>query len=707
MKLQEIKQKYPQYQEIPDGELASKLHQKYYPQMEFQDFASRVGYVDPVAQDLSQIDFNDPAQKQNYLLGAAREFLQGQTLGFSDEIGSAIAASMAAGVEMAKDGANPIEVFQREYPLMVEGIRGEQSQFQEENPVASVALNVAGGFATVGGPASKVVKVPAKEAVKQGAKVGAKYGAVAGTGFADSENLLSVDTAINTALGGAGGAVFGAAIAKATPVVSGYLKQAFSRSGTKESVQLMDEAGRFTEEGVKKLESLFASGKLTPKQADDEIQKQLVAKGVLTPEQARRFNLFKQYDLPSTRANVTQSTDDWVSQQSLAKKTGAVSKTVAQQDEKLIGNVQNKIEDFKPLSSTLPEANQAVTNVITDLNKKLNVAVGAAYKEAEKQAKGQPRVLLNNYARAISNNRGTEKASGGVISHAKGVLQNKGLIKKDANIDINKRGRRTTGEQLKKLTVKEAEEVRKELNRIYDSVSPEGKRLIGRLKDAIDKDVENAVGRDIFKGARQAKITHRKIIERGRRDKFDKSTRSYLEDVIDNKISEKDVIPKLLNAADDDFVSVKRYLTKEAGDGGQQAWTEIKAEVIRDALEHAISTQGKTDGGGKVFNAGKFKTRINRLKKSKKFTELFNLDEQKFIEDIIEIGEYRIPPRNAQQGKGPSELIGEEINNTILGKISFIGNGAKKISSALSDVKAANRLLKPEKQTEKILRSTD
>jgi hypothetical protein len=44
MNLQEIRQKYPQYGDLTDQALADSLHKKYYADMPFEDFASRIGY---------------------------------------------------------------------------------------------------------------------------------------------------------------------------------------------------------------------------------------------------------------------------------------------------------------------------------------------------------------------------------------------------------------------------------------------------------------------------------------------------------------------------------------------------------------------------------------------------------------------------------------------------------------------------------------
>ena len=45
MNLSEIRSKYPQYDSISDDVLVQKLHDKYYPDMDINDFSSRVGYT--------------------------------------------------------------------------------------------------------------------------------------------------------------------------------------------------------------------------------------------------------------------------------------------------------------------------------------------------------------------------------------------------------------------------------------------------------------------------------------------------------------------------------------------------------------------------------------------------------------------------------------------------------------------------------------
>jgi hypothetical protein len=49
MTLAEFRKRYPQYNDIPDQELAERLHRKYYFELSFEEFARRIGYTPPVS----------------------------------------------------------------------------------------------------------------------------------------------------------------------------------------------------------------------------------------------------------------------------------------------------------------------------------------------------------------------------------------------------------------------------------------------------------------------------------------------------------------------------------------------------------------------------------------------------------------------------------------------------------------------------------
>jgi len=473
-------------------------------------------------------------------------------------------------------------------------------------------------------------------------------------------------------------------------------------------VVVQNDTSQITEQALAKIDDIFKNGG-SPDEINAAVSNELQISGVLTPEQAKNFNLFAKRNVPPLRANVTQSTDDFRQLQDSIKRSGAVSERVAEQDEQLFKIARDGIENIGPTTQDIVETNSSLFKVIDGRVSELDNIVFEAYSKARDVAKGQPRVTLDNLSKAISDSRGSENISGGVISAVRGVLKNKGALRTGSDIDINKRGPRITGEDTRKLTVTEAEEIRQNLNRFYESASPEGRRIIRELKNALDDDVASAVGEDIFKDARQAKINMQAVIERGRRNKFDKTKGSFLEDVIDNKIPEEKIIPRLLTGRDDDFTAFKRFLLNDAGPEGIQSFNNIKAQVLRDALDKAI-TQGKGEGGQAIFSGAGFRNALKGIKQTKKYNELFNADERELIDDIIEISRLRVPNRSVAQGSGPSgfaiQQAKNEINRAIFKQIPLIGEKAQAIADAITASSNARRQLDPLRETRKVVETT-
>lgn len=99
MNIREIREKYPQYGNISDKELAERLHQKYYKDMDFADFSRRIGYKAAVQPEINLPPLSPELRARpggNYgngvlaaglgglgegLLGGAESFLNGATLG--------------------------------------------------------------------------------------------------------------------------------------------------------------------------------------------------------------------------------------------------------------------------------------------------------------------------------------------------------------------------------------------------------------------------------------------------------------------------------------------------------------------------------------------------------------------------------------------------------------------------------------------------
>lgn len=75
--IQEIRQKYPQYEDMTDEQLAQALHKKFYSDMEFSDFAQRIGMVPKVDETESKRGMLDELGRQLGLTG--RYIVEGAT----------------------------------------------------------------------------------------------------------------------------------------------------------------------------------------------------------------------------------------------------------------------------------------------------------------------------------------------------------------------------------------------------------------------------------------------------------------------------------------------------------------------------------------------------------------------------------------------------------------------------------------------------
>ena len=455
-------------------------------------------------------------------------------------------------------------------------------------------------------------------------------------------------------------------------------------------IDIVDDAGVVTNEAIDFVENAIKRQELS---GADDVVGGLQELGILTPEELKRAQVFQRRGVQPLRANLTQSTDDFRDLQDAIKRSGPVAEAVAEQDLSLARVVTEGIENIAPASGDIVQTNsnlfQAVDNVVSSLDR----VVDQAYAAARRGAPTARNVRYDNLAGALRKNVGLENASGGIPSALRGELRNKGILTPKSKFD-----------PVGLTDVKTAEEVRQFLNSMFDQQNPRGNSLIRELKDALDEDVAAAAGGDVFAGARKAKQEVQRIIERGQRNRRDKTKGSFLEDVIFNKISEEKIFSRLMSGRDDDFIKFKRFLLQDAGEQGFQTWQDIKGQALRNALEKATKTQGKVEGGGAVFNSRLFANEFKSLKESKKYNELFNLDERELIDDIIEIGTLRIPPRAVQSGSGPSGFAVDAARREIIKRIPLVGPEADALMDTMKNLKTDARQLDPLKETTTAIR---
>lgn len=420
-------------------------------------------------------------------------------------------------------------------------------------------------------------------------------------------------------------------------------------------VKFFDETGAITAEGVDALKKAEDAGADLVKVAD-KVTENLQAEGVLTAEEAARFNLFHKRGVQPTRAQVTQAGTDFMEQQELAKTSNALSEVLANQDERLADLAREGIESIGPSANDLADTNASVYAAIDDVVSAADAEVSKAYQAARMESTGIPDIPVDNLVQTLKSNVGNNQITKGLISSIRTELKNRGILD----------GWKRTG----KVNAADAEGIRQYMNSLYDSTTPKGRMILRELKDSLDSDVEKVVGRDIFFEARKSKKDFQKLIERQKRNKFDKARGSLLEDIVDNKIPEEKIVTKLKAARNADLEKLKTFFLEDSGDGGIQAWNNVKSQVLRDALNEAIGTMGKAEGGIAKFNVGKFRGQMRKLKDSGKYKILFNAAERELIDDIIKIGELRIPTSGAVMGLGPTaQAVKDVANNVVKGEL--------------------------------------
>lgn len=402
--------------------------------------------------------------------------------------------------------------------------------------------------------------------------------------------------------------------------------------------------GKFSQEALKVIESVRG------------------AKGL---EWANNFNLFKEMGIEPTRVNITRSMDDYVQQADMAKKTGAVSDKLAAQSQGLQNNVGQRIDAFDPENFDSAATGEAIQKTLRDVVQEMDSQVDAAYAAAREASAGQPRIRLDGFMGAINSNRGMERSSGGIISMADGVAKNMGIMKTGQRINRNKREARNKGENTRMITVEEAYQIRKQLGRDYESANGAGQGMIRELQKAIDEDIIRVVGEDTFAGAKAANTAYHNAIGRKKADKHDISARqdSLLENIINGKVQGERIIGKLASADKRDVIALRDFLIERSG---PKAWDEVKASILRDALEQATKNQTTLAGGVKDFKEATFVKYLANMGRDGKMNVIFNADELAWIKKIGKIGELRGPMVGVVNGSGPSGLAVETLGQKII-----------------------------------------
>jgi hypothetical protein len=180
--ISEVRQKYPQYADMSDQQLADALHSKFYADIPKADFYGRIGLgsQDPAIPTPAQVNAEATANKGGgplrYIDNLVRQGANALTFGFADELSAG--ASQLTGIGPTASAPS--------YDAALAQERARDKGFEQSNPVAATGAQIAGSMLSFGPGAAMAARAPTIGGkILKSATVAAPMGAL--TGFGQGE----------------------------------------------------------------------------------------------------------------------------------------------------------------------------------------------------------------------------------------------------------------------------------------------------------------------------------------------------------------------------------------------------------------------------------------------------------------------------------------------------------------------------------------
>jgi hypothetical protein len=494
-------------------------------------------------------------------------------------------------------------------------------RLQEDRPISTTVGEVAGEaapFLLPGLFAARAATIPGKIAAS--GLLGAAEGGLITKGKGGSVEEITKNASV-------GGSIAGA-IELALPVVGRFGSKIYRRlTGTTPTSPILDSSGQPSSEFLEALDTAGITLDDIGNQSDELMNTLNIDDAVSV---SRRTFLEGQGIIP-TRAQITGDPDLFQAQSELVGQSNMVSNALKTQERALAGRFDNAVTATG--GSANPSSSPAV-DFIADRAIDLDAQISQAYSAAREAAQTEKIIKPKKLVEAIKAIAGSNTLTGGLASGSRDILKEKGLVGKSG---LKLKGR---------IDAQTAEEVRIGLNGMYDSLTPFGKSKLANLKDALDNDVAEAVGEDVFSGARSAKAKFEKDLRRAKVNKFDKRKKNLVKDVLENKISpdrflEEAVLSKSVRGAD--LEQLRDYLLIDQTDDGVAAWNQLRADAMSRIKKIAI----KEVAGEPALSRAGLESAMEKIG-AQKLKVLFKEDELKFLMDMKKVSKLREPVRGTQ-----------------------------------------------------------
>lgn len=377
---------------------------------------------------------------------------------------------------------------------------------------------------------------------------------------------------------------------------------------------------------------------------------------VVEPEQAARKLFLEEQGITPTRAQVTGEASDFQSQQELFKVSGAVRRALEGQEDVLVNRFENAITGT---GGSANRSNSTAFDYIADRSIDLDKLISDAYQAARTAAPTAQVVKPDNLVESIRSIAGSDNATGGLASATRDILREKGLL---GNKGLKIQGR---------VTPEVAESIRIDLNALHDSLTPFGKRKLADFKNSLDKDVQEAVGVDVFADARSAKAQFEKDLSRAKVNKFDKRRKNLVRDILENKVNpdrflDEAVLSKSIRS--DDVEQLKRFLLIDGDEAGTAAWNDVRAEALTRIRNDAFNEVG----GQNFLTTKRLDSALDKFGRDK-LRVLFTPEERKFLQDMKKVAQIREPKAGTALGRGPSAQAVQKLEEVVK-RIPLLGS---------------------------------
>jgi len=558
----------------------------------------------------------------------------------NEDIGPFQAAAIAAGRGLT-NVARGLGLADQEDPITSQAFKS----LEEQRPISTTVGEIAGEaapFLLPGGAVAKLGTIPAR--IAGATALGGIESGIISEGKGAEEGDVLKSAGIGAAVGGTLEAVI--------PVIGKIGGKLFRKiTGHNPSSPLINSSGQPTPEFIQALDKAGMSFDDVNLEAARMIETGSVDDAASL---ARKQFLEDQGLTTQTRAQITGDATEFQTQQELAKRSGKVRSVLEGQEEILANRFENAITATG--GSANASSNSAV-DFIADRSIDLDMKISQAYNAAREAAPTAKVVSPDSLIKEIRKIASSDRSTGGLVSSARDILRDKGVIGK---------GFKKPG----KINAEAAEEIRKDLNALHNSLTPHGKSKLADFKSALDDDVGEAIGIDIFKDARASKAKFEKDLNRARVNKFDKRNKNLVRDILENKINpdrffNDAILSKSMRS--DDVEQLKRFLNMDGTPEGAKAWNDVRAEAMNHIKDKAFNVVG----GEPALSRAGIEKGLDSLGRDK-MRVLFSKEERKFLNDMLKTSQIREPRRGTQQGKGPSaQAIGNLVKS--MDRIPLIG----------------------------------